>query len=138
MEATLAGTVRLLFQPAEEGRGGGKVMLEQGALDGAAAVFGLHVNPAAPTGTVQAKVRCMWPRAGQRRQAACWARAAGRRCKLRSSVVTADTPSLLSSHPRSQAGPTFAASDRFVGGLLGSLPGLPADRPACGGTPPPG
>ncbi|KAI3437723.1 hypothetical protein D9Q98_000171 [Chlorella vulgaris] len=55
VEGELQGTVRLLFQPAEEGGGGAAVMIAQGALEGAAAVFGMHVNPAAPTGTIHAK-----------------------------------------------------------------------------------
>jgi amidohydrolase len=43
-----AGTVRLLFQPAEEAsdadnKSGATRMIEDGALDGVAAVFGLHV-----------------------------------------------------------------------------------------------
>ncbi|PRW20779.1 IAA-amino acid hydrolase ILR1-like 3 [Chlorella sorokiniana] len=53
MEGQLRGTVRLLFQPAEEGWGGAKVMIEEGALDGVSAVFGLHVLPFIPTGVVQ-------------------------------------------------------------------------------------
>lgn len=46
--------VRLLFQPAEEGvRGGGaKVMVAEGALDGVAAVYGLHNWPGFPKGQV--------------------------------------------------------------------------------------
>lgn len=56
MEERLPGTVRLLFQPAEEGLGGARVMIEEGALEGAAAVFGMHVSPYDRTGTVAAKV----------------------------------------------------------------------------------
>ena len=40
----LRGTVRLLFQPAEEQCEGAKVMLEQGALDGVDAIFGFHIG----------------------------------------------------------------------------------------------
>ncbi|MEA4932431.1 MAG: amidohydrolase, partial [Lawsonibacter sp.] len=41
----LAGTVRLIFQPAEElsPKGGSRDMIAAGALDGVDAVFGLHV-----------------------------------------------------------------------------------------------
>jgi amidohydrolase len=50
----IAGNVRLLFQPAEEGvRGGGaKVMVAEGALDGVAEVYGLHNWPGYPEGEV--------------------------------------------------------------------------------------
>lgn len=41
----IRGTVRLIFQPAEEIAGGGKRMVDEGAVDGAAAVFGLHGWP---------------------------------------------------------------------------------------------
>ena len=47
-----AGTVRFCFQPAEEGRGGAKRMIEEGVLDGVERVFGLHVWNELPTGTV--------------------------------------------------------------------------------------
>ena len=47
--------IRLLFQPAEEGvRGGGaRVMLEQGALENVAEVYGLHNWPAFPKGQIR-------------------------------------------------------------------------------------
>lgn len=49
----LAGTVRLVFQPAEEVIPGGAVAaLEAGVLDGVARVFALHCDPRADTGTV--------------------------------------------------------------------------------------
>ncbi|MGI8406075.1 MAG: M20 metallopeptidase family protein [Thermomicrobiales bacterium] len=50
------GTVKLLFQPAEEvGVGGAIGMIAEGVLENphVNAVFGLHMNPAVPTGTVQ-------------------------------------------------------------------------------------
>jgi len=40
-----AGTVRLLFQPGEEGYGGAKVMIREGALEGVEAAFALHLEP---------------------------------------------------------------------------------------------
>lgn len=53
----LPGSVRLLFQPSEEaqdseGKSGGMRMVEEGALKGLDAVFGLHVDPMRPVGTV--------------------------------------------------------------------------------------
>lgn len=53
----LSGTVRLIFQPAEEQSptGGSRRMIEAGALQDAAAVFGLHVWPNLPAGTVGIK-----------------------------------------------------------------------------------
>ena len=55
MEPQLQGTVRLLFQPAEEAGGGAARMIGEGALEGVAAAFGLHVDPASPTGVISAK-----------------------------------------------------------------------------------
>lgn len=51
----LKGSVKLVFQPAEEGRGGAYHMLKEGALDGSQAIFGLHVDPSLPTGTIGSK-----------------------------------------------------------------------------------
>jgi amidohydrolase len=52
MRANLPGTVKFIFQPAEEGapageRGGAQLMIEEGVLDDPkpAAIFGLHVLP---------------------------------------------------------------------------------------------
>ncbi len=44
-EAELPGTVRVLFQPAEETGHGAKAILESGGLRGVSAIFGLHNNP---------------------------------------------------------------------------------------------
>jgi amidohydrolase len=48
-----AGTVHLIFQPAEEGRGGAKAMLDDGLFDRfpCDAVYGLHTKPTIPAGT---------------------------------------------------------------------------------------
>ena len=51
-EAKLKGTVKLIFQPAEEGGAGGALMVAEGALEGVDAAFGLHLWPALPTGTI--------------------------------------------------------------------------------------
>ena len=50
----IPGTVKLFFQPAEEGGAGGKRLREEGCLDNPAVerVFGLHVWPELPTGQV--------------------------------------------------------------------------------------
>lgn len=49
----LAGKVRFIFQPAEEDPpGGAKFMVERNALDHVETIFGLHVDPLLPTGTV--------------------------------------------------------------------------------------
>ncbi len=42
--AQIPGKVRLLFQPAEEGVGGAKAMIEEGALQGVEAIFGGHID----------------------------------------------------------------------------------------------
>ncbi|KAB1209287.1 IAA-amino acid hydrolase ILR1-like 4 [Morella rubra] len=49
------GTVVLVFQPAEEGGGGAKKMLEEGALENIDAIFGLHVSAAYPIGAVASR-----------------------------------------------------------------------------------
>ncbi|KAK9844121.1 hypothetical protein WJX81_005103 [Elliptochloris bilobata] len=54
-EGRLRGSVRLLFQPAEEGGAGADVMIKEGAAEGLAAIFGLHVWPFLPTGTLASR-----------------------------------------------------------------------------------
>lgn len=56
-QGRLPGTVRLLFQPSEEaqdeeGKSGGMRMVEEGALKGLDAVFGLHVDSTQEVGNV--------------------------------------------------------------------------------------
>ncbi|WP_395382597.1 M20 family metallopeptidase [Mesorhizobium sp. UC22_110] len=50
----LAGSVRFIFQPAEEAEGGGRRMVEEGLFDRfpVDAIFGLHNWPGLPLGTV--------------------------------------------------------------------------------------
>ncbi len=48
----LAGTVRLLFQPAEEGEGGAQAVLRDGGLDGVDRVLGVHLWNELPVGTL--------------------------------------------------------------------------------------
>ena len=48
------GNIKWIFQPAEEGGGGGRVMVEEGVLENPKvdAIFGAHVFPFLPTGKV--------------------------------------------------------------------------------------
>lgn len=48
-----AGTVVLIFQPAEEGGAGGRVMIEEGVLErfGIQEVYGMHNEPGLPVGS---------------------------------------------------------------------------------------
>ncbi|CAL5323445.1 IAA-amino acid hydrolase ILR1-like 3 isoform X1 [Camellia sinensis] len=48
----LKGTVRLLFQPAEEGGAGASHMIKEGALGDAEAIFGMHTDCTRPTGSI--------------------------------------------------------------------------------------
>jgi amidohydrolase len=57
MRDRVPGTVRFLFQPAEEGppageEGGAPLMIKEGALGDAKAIFGLHVMSALPVGVI--------------------------------------------------------------------------------------
>jgi len=46
------GRVRLLFQPAEEGQGGAKEMIEAGCLEGCRYIFGGHIDTHFPVGKI--------------------------------------------------------------------------------------
>ena len=48
----LEGDVVFIFQPAEEGPGGARPMIEQGALDGVEFILGQHMMPLLPAGDV--------------------------------------------------------------------------------------
>jgi IAA-amino acid hydrolase len=65
-EAEIAGTVKLLFQPAEEGGAGGLRMREEGALDDPAVerIFGMHVWPFAETGSIAGRAGTLLAAAG--------------------------------------------------------------------------
>ncbi len=59
MKKDIAGTVKFIFQPAEEGapvgeEGGAKLMVEQGVLENPKVdvIFGLHINSQTPVGTI--------------------------------------------------------------------------------------
>ncbi|MEM7346069.1 MAG: M20 family metallopeptidase, partial [Chloroflexota bacterium] len=56
-EGRLPGTIKLLFQPSEEAqdeenKSGGMLMVEEGALEGIDAIFGVHVDPSRNVGEV--------------------------------------------------------------------------------------
>ncbi|KAL7615862.1 IAA-amino acid hydrolase ILR1-like 4 [Lactuca sativa] len=51
----LKGTVVLVFQPAEEGGGGAKQVVDSGSLENVKAIFGLHVSPQQSLGQVFSK-----------------------------------------------------------------------------------
>ena len=51
----LNGTVKFIFQPAEEGQGGARYMIEDGALDGVDEVYGIHLWNYQEYGTVGVK-----------------------------------------------------------------------------------
>jgi amidohydrolase len=48
----LAGTIKFFFQPAEEGPGGAKPMIDAGVMDGVDAVAMIHVWPTLRAGTI--------------------------------------------------------------------------------------
>ena len=55
MRDRLSGTVKFVFQPAEEGGGGGKVMVDEGVVEDVASIFALHLWPGLPFGNVATK-----------------------------------------------------------------------------------
>ncbi len=62
-----SGTVRLLFQPAEEGGAGGLVMLKEGAMSRfppVQIVYGQHVWPTLPSGIVASRSGPIFAAAG--------------------------------------------------------------------------
>ena len=59
MREALCGEVRLFFQPAEETVGGGKPMVEAGAMAGVDAVYGLHVQPYMLVGQMDTRPGCL-------------------------------------------------------------------------------
>jgi len=65
-ESQLHGTVKLFFQPAEEGGAGGKRMCDEGVLESPKVqqIFGLHVWPMLPTGTIGSRAGTFLASAG--------------------------------------------------------------------------
>jgi amidohydrolase len=58
MERSIPGTIRLVFQPAEEGGAGAKRMIEEGVLEmepKPSVAFAMHVWPTLPTGTIASR-----------------------------------------------------------------------------------
>jgi hippurate hydrolase len=55
MRDRLGGTIKFVFQPAEEGGGGGKVMVDESVADGVSSIFALHLWPGLPFGKVATK-----------------------------------------------------------------------------------
>jgi len=51
-QAEIRGEIRYVFQPAEEGMGGARTMVDEGVLDGVDAAMGLHVWLSLPSGTI--------------------------------------------------------------------------------------
>lgn len=51
-QSELHGTIRLLFQPAEETGGGAQYVMKDGQLQGVEAIIGLHNKPDLPVGTI--------------------------------------------------------------------------------------
>ena len=51
----LQGTVKFIFQPAEEGLGGARFMIEDGALEGVDEIYGIHLWNYQKSGTVGIK-----------------------------------------------------------------------------------
>jgi amidohydrolase len=51
----LNGTVKFVFQPAEEGQAGGRAMVEGGVAEGVGSIFALHLWPGLPFGTAATK-----------------------------------------------------------------------------------
>lgn len=61
----MKGTVKLVFQPGEEGRAGAYHMIEEGAVDNFQAIFALHVVPSIPTGIIASRPGPMLAGAGR-------------------------------------------------------------------------
>ncbi|KQL41096.1 hypothetical protein AN960_05850 [Bacillus sp. FJAT-25509] len=55
LKPLIPGTVRLIFQPAEESEGGAAEMIAEGLLNDVKAIIGLHNMPDLPVGTVGIK-----------------------------------------------------------------------------------
>ena len=54
-ERSYNGSIRFIFQPAEEGEGGARYMIDDGCLDGVDEIYGIHVWNYQPVGEVGVK-----------------------------------------------------------------------------------
>lgn len=61
----LKGTVKLVFQPGEEGHAGAYHVLQEGVLEGVEAIFGLHVSPELFVGNIGSRPGPMLAGAGR-------------------------------------------------------------------------
>ncbi|XP_031266245.1 IAA-amino acid hydrolase ILR1-like 3 isoform X1 [Pistacia vera] len=61
----LKGTVKLVFQPAEEGYSGAYHMLKEGALDKFQGIFGLHISPEMSTGQIGSRPGTIFAASGR-------------------------------------------------------------------------
>ena len=59
MKDALRGSVRLIFQPAEETVGGALPMVQAGVMEGVDAVYGLHVQPYMLVGQMDTRPGCL-------------------------------------------------------------------------------
>ena len=59
MKDRLRGTVRLMFQPAEETVGGAEPMVAAGVMKGVDAVYGLHLQPYMTVGQIDTRPGCL-------------------------------------------------------------------------------
>ena len=65
MKDEMHGTVRLIFQPAEEIATGAQTVIKAGGLDGVSMIFGMHNSPAAPAGHILGLDGCVFAAADQ-------------------------------------------------------------------------
>lgn len=61
----LHGNVLFVFQPDEEGEGGAERLIQENVLAGVDAVYGIHVDPALPAGTIGIKYGAFYAAAGK-------------------------------------------------------------------------
>ena len=91
------GTVKLLFQPAEESGCGAKRMIEDGALEGVEAIFAVHVSHQHPTSVIGSRTGALL---------------AG--CGFFKAVIRGDDHGREQRRRRSPADPVLAASSTII------------------------
>jgi len=91
------GTVKLLFQPAEESGCGAKRMIEAGALEGVEAIFAVHVSHQHPTSVIGSRTGALL---------------AG--CGFFKAVIRGDDHGREQRRRRSAADPVLAASSTII------------------------